>query len=100
MPPFFKNQSLLNFCNSFFSYTNSAPSVSSKLKMQFFNKELFLKNLGITEVPFTSVEGNTQGYAYTAVMQIAINPLRKDPLAVILHETAHCLLHRRSDDNE
>lgn len=50
-------------------------------------------NLGITEVPFASVSGNTQGWAFPQAKQMGINPLAHLPHKTRFHEMAHCLLH-------
>lgn len=52
-----------------------------------------LGSLGIEEVPFASVRGNTQGWALPAEKRIAINPLAVLPHKTRFHEIAHCILH-------
>ncbi len=52
-----------------------------------------MAKLGITEVPFAMVGGNTQGWALPPAKQIAMNPLAQLPHKTRFHEMAHCLLH-------
>lgn len=52
-----------------------------------------LVSLGIEEVPFASVRGNTQGWALPAEKRIAISPLAVLPHKTRFHEIAHCILH-------
>ncbi|WP_126448388.1 ArdC-like ssDNA-binding domain-containing protein [Sulfuricystis multivorans] len=63
-----------------------------------WDRELALKNLGITEVPFTEVDGNRQGFARPDRAEIAINPLAAMPWKTTFHEMAHCLLHSKQAD--
>jgi len=59
-----------------------------------WNKEQALTTLDITEVPFTSTNGNSQGYARER--EIAINPLAQLPHKTRFHETAHVILGHTS----
>jgi antirestriction protein ArdC len=52
-----------------------------------------LANLSITEVPFSHVNGNCQGFARPEKGEIAINPLAAMPWKTTFHEMAHCILH-------
>ncbi len=52
-----------------------------------WDAQLALKNLDITQVPFTKPNGNIQGYA--CQREIAINPLAQLPRKTFLHEVAH-----------
>lgn len=63
-----------------------------------FDKDMLLSKLGIEMIPFTMINGNAQGYAYSCQNQIAINPMASYPNKTLLHEVAHCLLH--GDDVE
>lgn len=56
-----------------------------------------LKNLGITEVPFTYVDGNCQGFARPSKSEIAVNPLAAMPWKTTFHEIAHCLMHNQAE---
>ena len=49
-----------------------------------------LEVLGVEEIPFTMMNGNTQGYAKGS--QIAINPVAAMPHKTTLHELAHVIL--------
>ena len=57
-----------------------------------FDFEQMRENLGITEVDFDHGDGNAQGFANPDEMQIAINPVAKNPLKTEIHEVAHCLI--------
>ncbi|MEI8388280.1 MAG: ArdC-like ssDNA-binding domain-containing protein [bacterium] len=56
-----------------------------------WNKEKALQELKIKEIPFSSINGNCQGYA-TFNNEIAINPLAQLPTKTLFHEIAHILL--------
>lgn len=60
-----------------------------------WDKEQTLITLDITEVPFTSTNGNSQGYARKR--EIAINPLAQLPHKTRFHELAHILLGHTSE---
>ena len=49
-----------------------------------------LEELGVEEIPFTMMNGNTQGYAKGS--QIAINPVAAMPAKTTFHELAHVIL--------
>ena len=51
---------------------------------------LALRNLEVTEVPYTKPNGNCQGYARGR--EIAINPVAQLPLKTRFHEIGHVLL--------
>lgn len=59
-----------------------------------FDKVKLFQQLGITETKYHNVSGNIQGYSIPDDNTIAINPLVAYPIKTILHETAHCLLHK------
>jgi hypothetical protein len=52
-----------------------------------WDKARALAALGIQEIPFTTTDGNVQGYAQKR--QIAISPLAAIPHKTLLHEIAH-----------
>lgn len=56
-----------------------------------WSKDKALAKLGIKEIPFAYVDGNTQGYATPA--GIAINPLGAHKTRTLVHELAHSILH-------
>jgi hypothetical protein len=62
-----------------------------------FNLKEALKNLGIVQEEFQSLDGNCLGYAKPNLKVIAVSPLSPDPNKVFFHEMAHCLLHNDSD---
>jgi hypothetical protein len=55
-----------------------------------------LQTLGITRVPFTSVDGNLQGYARSH--NIALNPLAVHPKKTFMHEIGHILLEHTTSE--
>jgi hypothetical protein len=61
-----------------------------------------LRNLDITQVPFTSPDGNCQGYARRR--EISINPVAQLPHKTLFHEVAHVAightLENDFDDDE
>lgn len=67
-----------------------------------WNPETALLNLSITRVPFTHLDGNSQGYARRR--EIAINPVAQLPEKTFLHEVAHIVLGHTAEkeltDNE
>jgi hypothetical protein len=56
-----------------------------------WDRERALAALGITEEPFSHLNGNTQGYSRPGRV-LAINPLAEHPARTLLHEVAHILL--------
>lgn len=66
-----------------------------------WQKSRALTALNITETPFDSLDGNTQGYARDR--SVAVSPVAAHPLKTLFHELAHVLLghtaeHALSDD--
>lgn len=55
-----------------------------------------LANLGVQEVAFESIDGNTQGYAQGST--VAINPVAALPHKTMFHELAHIILGHTKDD--
>ena len=55
-----------------------------------WNAAQALRNLDITQAPFTSLDGNCQGHARNR--EIAINPVAQLPQKTFFHESAHILL--------
>lgn len=56
-----------------------------------WNKSQALQALKIKEIVFSTLNGNTQGYA-TFENEIAINPLAQLPFKTLFHEIAHIVL--------
>jgi hypothetical protein len=56
-----------------------------------WDRERALAALGITEEPFSHMNGNAQGYSRPGRV-LAINPLAEHPARTLLHEVAHILL--------
>jgi hypothetical protein len=55
-----------------------------------WEKDLALERLKISEIPFDSLNGNTQGFAKNK--SIAISPLAQLPHKTLFHELAHVVL--------
>ena len=81
--------------NNWFSLdqTDGKP-FENKLLADEWNGMVALQRIGITKVPFDSLDGNMQGFARPKKQEIAINPLAVKPFKTLFHEMAHCLLHR------
>lgn len=84
--------------NNWFSYHQTSPIEGVEQAdltpvTPEWNRAAALANLGITEVAFDSVNGNSQGFARPKLKQIAINPIAAMPWKTTFHEMAHCLLH-------
>jgi hypothetical protein len=62
------------------------------------DKTKILTSLGIKEMPWARPEGNSQGVANTYSSTVSINPLAVYPEKTLLHEIAHCILHKRDLD--
>lgn len=64
-----------------------------------WDKTKALETLGIKEIPFELIDGNTQGYACKD--GIAINPVAKYPLKTLIHEIAHKVMnHLESEESK
>ncbi len=64
-----------------------------EIEIPEWNKAVALEHMGITEEPFSHINGNIMGYASPVKMAVAINPLNRTPWKTLFHEIAHCLLH-------
>ena len=69
------------------------PSEPEPLPHISWDKDKALETLGIREESFSHVDGNIQGYAYTKLGKIAVNPMAWLPHKTRFHEIAHCILH-------
>ena len=58
------------------------------------------KTLNITIKEYESIDGNCQGYAIPEKQEIALNPLAENPIKTLVHEVAHCILHRKDTDEK
>lgn len=54
--------------------------------------------LGVTMIPFASLDGNVQGYARGR--SVAINSLAALPMKTLFHELGHVLLHQEEEASE
>jgi antirestriction protein ArdC len=61
-----------------------------------WNKAEALAELDVTEEPFASADGNTQGYSVER--RLAINPVAANPAKTLMHELAHIVLGHTSDE--
>lgn len=72
---------------------------SPEVELPQFSKTKILNALEIKEIEFSAAQTlNTQGYAYSTLREIAINPLAAYPVKTFLHEVAHCLLHAHDEN--
>jgi len=60
-----------------------------------WNADTALRTLDIQRVPFTALDGNTQGYAIHRT--VAINPVAEQPESTLFHELAHVVLGHTSE---
>lgn len=56
--------------------------------------------LGVREIPFESLNGNTQGYSFPETRELAISPLAKFPWKTGFHELGHILLNHSHDGDK
>lgn len=59
-----------------------------------WNKDLALKTLEISQIPYDSLSGNSQGYC--SEKGIAINPVCRYPFKTLFHEMAHYLMDHKN----
>jgi antirestriction protein ArdC len=69
------------------------PGTVPDPKTPGWDRDLALKKLGLTKVPFESVEGNCQGYALPNDRAVAVSQIAAFPEKTLFHEMAHCILH-------
>lgn len=62
-----------------------------------WNKDMALKSLDITEVPFSDGDGNVQGYSIER--KLALNPVAAAPFKTLIHEIAHIVLGHTDRDS-
>lgn len=75
------------------SSTEGARDFREYFETPKFSLSTILKNLKITKVPYTSINGNCQGYCERYTGDIAINPIATHPDKTAIHEIAHSLMH-------
>jgi hypothetical protein len=79
--------------------TTGGEYYSPSVALPQFDKTKILDSFEIEEIEFSAEKSlNTQGYAFSTLREIAINPIAAYPVKTFLHEVAHCLLHARNDD--
>ncbi|MDE3022782.1 MAG: DUF1738 domain-containing protein [Pseudomonadota bacterium] len=90
--------------NQWFVLAQTDGEPIESVVIPLWNEKLAAQNLGLIEVPFALVDGNTLGYAMPALKEYAVNPVAPDRLATVLHEMGHSILHtekeRIVDDKE
>ncbi len=106
MPVSFKKESLndqgelIEETKAFFVYrskffllsqTDGQDLSEDSFRVKDWSKDDCLKSLNISLTEFSSLSGNTQGYA-TQDRKIAINPLAQLPIKTLFHEIAHIIL--------
>lgn len=70
-----------------------------KFETKQWDKSKALSVLGIKEVPFDFIDGNSQGFC--SEDGISVNPVAKHPEKTLFHEMAHYLMgHVKSDESK
>lgn len=72
-----------------FAYSQTAGEDLPPHEPPAWSRERALQTLDITEVPFESYEGNTQGYSYDR--NLAVSPVAVYPFKTWAHEAGHIL---------
>jgi len=70
--------------------TEGRPFEQQSVPLPQWDKNLTLPSLAITEEPFSSTDGNCQGYAFERT--VAVNPIARFPQKTLVHEVAHVIL--------
>ncbi|MBX9865490.1 MAG: ImmA/IrrE family metallo-endopeptidase [Burkholderiales bacterium] len=79
--------------------TNGEDFYAPEVNLPEFDKNKLFAGLNIQEIDFSQFQSlNCQGYARPDCNQVAINPVATFPIKTMLHEVAHCLLHKRDED--
>lgn len=75
---------------STFPYSNTVGPEVEWPELAEWDQHRALAELGIARVPFTMINGNTQGYSFDRV--IAVSPVAKFPVKTLFHELGHVML--------
>ncbi len=75
---------------STFPYSNTVGPEIEWPQLPQWDAQRALAALEITQVPYTMVDGNCQGYAVGRT--VAVSPVAKSPLRTLLHEIGHVML--------
>jgi hypothetical protein len=74
--------------------TDGAP-LADTIEVPTWNAEAALEALHVSRVPFTSTNGNVQGYAEGR--SVAVSPLAALPAKTLFHELGHILLNHTAE---
>jgi hypothetical protein len=75
---------------STFPYSNTVGPAVDWPELPEWDQRRALDELGIERVPFTMINGNTQGYSLERT--IAVSPVAKYPVKTLFHELGHVML--------
>lgn len=75
---------------STFPYSNTVGPEVEWPELPEWDQHRALDELGIERVPFTMINGNTQGYSIER--KIAVSPVAKYPVKTLFHELGHVML--------
>lgn len=83
--------------NCIFGYSDTeGPEI--EFDNTIWNKDLALSKLGIKMIPYSELNGNSQGYA--CEKGIAINPVAVCPMKTLFHEVAHIVMGHVGEDKD
>lgn len=85
------------YISTAFAYSQTKPINGAKKteqKAYNFDFEKTCKAFGVKIVNWNGVDGNAQGYAIPGKKEIAINPVASHADKTLIHELAHCILHK------
>lgn len=80
----------LKLKRSTFPYSNTVGPEVEWPELPEWDQHRALAELGIDRVPFTMINGNTQGYSLGR--EIAVSPVAKYPMKTLFHELGHVML--------
>jgi len=81
-----------------YSQTNGTRDIEKELNSFVLDFNKILECYDIKKVDYTSINGNSQGYAQTGARVLAINPVAEKPCKTMIHEIAHILLNHFERD--
>jgi hypothetical protein len=80
-----------------FSVSDTEGEDLPEVEIPQWSTERALGRLGITQVPFESLNGNVQAYAMNGDT-VAVSPVAPYPLKSLVHEVGHCVLGHSSEE--